>query len=169
MADEDNNIVKLLKGLLSPVQPLEEVLQHLKSERFIDTAIGTQLDIIGKLVGQLRNGMDDDTYRRHIRARIATHNSDGTVEDLLTIADLIVYDGDAHYVLKQEGTATARLRVDNIAIDATLGGILFDFIFDAKSGGVRVVVQWSEYPASQTFTLDTGPGLDVGHLSDDLG
>lgn len=164
-----NNIEKLLACLIAPCQDLEDALQQLKTQRFVDTAAGAQLEVIGKIAGQPRLGLDDDTYRRYIRARIAANNSDGTTEDLLNICELVVYDDDATYVLTQEGTATARLFVSGEFITGALAAILFSFLNAAKSGGVRIVLQWGESPLAELFQFDVGPGLDQGKLAGQLG
>lgn len=164
-----NNIEKLLACLIAPCQDLEDALQQLKLERFVDTADGEQLDVIGRIAGQRRLGLDDDTYRRYIRARVATHNSDGTTEDLLTICDLIVYDDLATYVLTQEGIATARLSVIDIMLTSALGTILFGFLNVARSTGVRIILNWWESDPADMFRFDAGPGFDDGHLASSLG
>src|SRR5690349_3946784 len=107
---QGNNTEKLLAILATPFQSLENTLQDLLTKRSIDTAEGAQLDVIGKLVGQPRNGLDDDTYRRYCRARIATNRSNGTNENLITITDLIVYDDNAHYQTDFQNYATVVLR-----------------------------------------------------------
>lgn len=173
-----NNIEKLVSILANPATDLENALEQLRLYRFVDSAEGIQLDVIGAIVGQPRNGMIDASYRRYIRARISTNNSDGTFEELLTIAYLVVYDVNADYVLTNEGSATVRLRVASVALDTTdtnadgvsdLAAVLYAFMLAAVSAGIRIVVQWSNYVPAQTFTLDTGPGLDSGHLANALG
>lgn len=166
---QGNNTEKLVATLATPFQSLEAALQQLLTERSIDTAVGAQLDVIGRIVGQPRNGLDDDTYRRYCRARIATNKSNGTIENLITVTDLVVYDDDATYKLTQEGNATARLRIADIAITTELAEIVFAFVQDAAAAGVRIVVQWTESAIEDTFTLDAGPGLDVGHLAGSFG
>src|SRR5437870_5119087 len=47
-------------------------------------ASGIWLDVIGKLVGQPRNGQVDAQYRLFLNARIAVNRSSGTIEDILT-------------------------------------------------------------------------------------
>lgn len=158
-----NNIEKLLACLVSPVTALEDALQQLKSERFVDTAVGAQLDIIGKLAGQLRLGLDDDTYRRYIRARIAANNSDGTVEDILTVADLIVYNTAAYLHAENQPIATVVLKVENAAVTEALANILIAFLKDSVSGGVRVILEYSSATPGNTFKWDTaGRGWDTG-------
>jgi hypothetical protein len=164
-----NNIEKLLAVIISPAQDVEDALQQLRSERFVDTAVGEQLDIIGRIVGQLREGLDDDDYRRYIRARIAVNASSGTIENVLTVAFLVVYDETATLSLTPEGTATVRLRVDGLVVSASLGVILYRFASMAVSAGVRIVVQWHESAENLMFQFDDGPGFDAGYLSSALG
>lgn len=164
-----NNIEKLLAVLASPFQSVESCLQQLLSERSIDTAVGAQLDVLGKIVGQTRNGLDDDAYRRYVRARVATNKSTGIIEDLLKVTDLIVYDDAATYITKQEGTATLRLIISGIAITSTLAEVVFEFAQDTVSAGVRIVVQWGESPVDELFQFDDGPGFDQGKLAGGLG
>src|SRR5687768_3990656 len=113
---EGNTNEKLLAVLATPFQSLESALQQLLTERSIDTAIGAQLDVIGRVVGQKRNGMSDDDYRRYCRARIATNRANGTVENLITITDLIIYDDDAVYEVESQGIATVVVRVQNLSV-----------------------------------------------------
>lgn len=164
-----NNIEKLLACLIAPCQDLEDALQQLKLERSVDTADGEQLDVIGNIVAQPRLGLDDETYRRYIRARVATHNSDGTTEDLLTICELVVYDDDATYVITQEGTATARVFVSGEVITTALATVLFGFLNASKSSGVRIVLEWGEAPIAELFQFDDGPGWDDGKLAGGMG
>ena len=164
-----NNVVKLLTALLTPINDLEQVMLALLTERSIDTAVGAQLDVIGRIVGQPRQGLDDDTYRRYCRARVVTNRSSGVVEDLIKVADLVVFNATATYIVKNEGPATVRLRVDGIAITDDLATILYKFERAAASGGVRIVVQWGSSAPAGWFKFDSGPGLDVGHLTNALG
>lgn len=169
MSITGNKIEKLVATLATPFQSLENALQQLLSERSVDTAVGAQLDVIGNLVGQPRNGLDDATYRRYVRARISTNKSTGIVEDLLTVADLIVYDDVATLEIQQEGTATIRLDIQGIAITTDLAEVVFEFMGDAVSAGVRIVVQWGVSPPAELFQFDLGPGYDQGKLAGALG
>lgn len=51
---ESVNFIGYLKALLVEANNLEEVFTSLLTERWIDTAVGRQLDILGKIVGQPR-------------------------------------------------------------------------------------------------------------------
>ncbi len=164
-----NRIEQLIAILIAPFQVLENTLQDLLTQRAVDTAIGAQLDRLGVIVGQPRLGLLDDAYRIYIRARIATNRSNGTTEDLIKIAKLIINDPTALITARNEGTATVRVTIGVITVTDALGDILFTFLSQAVSAGVRIVVEWSESTPSATFTFDAGPGFDTGHLASDLG
>jgi len=51
---------KYLQLLTQPSLEIQEVLRQLMQERSIDTAVGAQLDIIGRIVGQDRTLIDSD-------------------------------------------------------------------------------------------------------------
>jgi len=160
-----SNVQKLLTALIGPTQNIENALQQLLTLRSVDTATGDQLDIIGKLVAQPRDGLDDATYRRYIRARISTHRSAGSTEDVIKIADLIIYDDTATYVVDTQGYAGYVLRIENLAINTTLANALLAFLQDATSAGVRVIVEYSDQLPATWFTWDTaGLGWDNGKL-----
>ncbi|MBV1928695.1 MAG: DUF2612 domain-containing protein [Gammaproteobacteria bacterium] len=72
------NVVNLLKSFLENIQLVEDVYQDLNTNRSITTAVGVQLDNIGTIVGEARQGLEDDPYRRAINLRIGINNSDGT-------------------------------------------------------------------------------------------
>lgn len=104
----------LLSVLTTPFQSLEDALWSLFVVT-IDDAVGDALDKIGKIVGQPRTSLVDDTYRRYIKARIATNRSKGTIHDLIVIARLILdaetsqnyYTTSAEFTAGTGKTATA--------------------------------------------------------------
>lgn len=153
----DNNITKLLRALVGPIQEAEDALQQLLTERTVDTAIGAQLDVIGKLVGQPRAGEpDDEKYRRYVRARISTNKSTGLVSDVLKVADLIVYDDLAYLRVIQYGVASFVLRVEDIIV-TDVANSLIRFMRQVAAAGVRPIVESWPLEESTMFTCD-GPG-----------
>ncbi len=165
-----NKITKLITAIVGAgVQPIEDALTQLLTQRTLDTAVGAQLDAIGVIVGQARGGLDDDTYRLYLRARIAVHRSNGTFNDLIKVATLLVDDDAAMIVIHNEGTATVRLFVSNVVLTDDIAAVIANFEQSAVSAGVRIVVEWIDSPAAGIFRLDVGPGLDVGHLANSLG
>ncbi len=162
MSDEPNNIRKFLTALVGPVQSLEEALQQLLSERSIDTAIGEQLDQIGRIVNQERAGLDDETYRNYLRARISVNSSDGTVEDLIKVIDLVVYSDAGVYTLETQSVATVVVRVDGVVItSAGTQNVLLEFLKDAVSAGIRIILILLTDTEAETFAWG-GAGVGKG-------
>lgn len=166
---DDNNIRKLLKCWLSPAQYLEGVLQQLYSERSIDTAIGAQLDVLGRLVGQARDGLNDDTYRRYIRARISVNRSKGRIQDIIRVADLVVDDVHARFNLKNQGRAAYVLKIEDVATTFALSLVVLDLVKDATAAGVRVIIESNADVPANAFTCalfggGDAPGKGFGSL-----
>lgn len=146
------NTEALLSALAGPAQELEDALYQLLTERDIDTAIGTQLDDLGLIVGEARQGRDDDTYRRFVRARISVNRSKGTVLDVLTVASLVLdlaFD-EATYELDQSGTAAYVLRVTGTDISRELATLLTErFLRLTHAAGVRGSLRFSPDDANR--------------------
>ncbi|MBA3841166.1 MAG: hypothetical protein H0X39_00845 [Actinobacteria bacterium] len=161
-------IAATLTAYVTPIQALESALWQLLMQRQVGTAVGVQLDALGKLVNQPRDGTTDADYSRYIRARISTNNSKGRYEDLLTIARLVLTDTTLQIRISQEGAATIRMRIVGVITDST-AAILVSFVAAAAAAGVRLVVQWSSVATAAAFKLDAGPGWDVGNLAAGIG
>jgi hypothetical protein len=159
----DGTVAGLVRVAAGRWQAVEDAFFGLIDAFNLETATGAQLLVLGRLVGQEKGGLDDDTYRLYIKARIAANRSSGTPEELINIARLLSTGGAIHYtpytiasfVLFLEGP------VEN-------GVLIAQLILRAEAAGVNGTVEWSEYPPDETFTLDAGPGLDVGHLANSL-
>lgn len=90
--EQYQNRPRLLALLLSFVrrcQEIENAAWDVILKRMIDNAQNAQLDTIGKLVGQIRNGQDDATYRVYITARIRINRSHGHPDDVIQVLQLI--------------------------------------------------------------------------------
>ena len=172
MSDAPNNISKLLTAICTPIQDCENALQQLLTQRALDTAQGAQLDALGVIVGQPRNGLDDDTYRLYLRARIATNRSNGTTENLIQIVSLIVNDSTIKVTVTNEGTATVRVAILSTAITDALAVVLNAFMQAAKSAGVRLVFEWTSVAPIDDLIFDSAvvtQTLDAGIMTDALG
>lgn len=158
----ENNIKLLLRGLVGPAQEIENALQQLLTLRGVDTAEGAQLDVLGRVVGQLRNGMVDDDYRRLIRARISVNRSKGTIADVLTVADLVVDDALASLVVDNQGRAALVLRIEDQPVTAGVAALTIKMLKDTVAGGVRIILESSPQPIVNWLVMD------VDNLDDEL-
>ena len=83
---------RLLAWILSYIkrcQELENAAWDVILKRMIDNAENAQLDTIGKIVGQQRNGQLDAVYRVYITARIRINRSHGHATDIIEVLQLV--------------------------------------------------------------------------------
>lgn len=146
-------ISQLLSILSQESQNIEEAFWQLFTERGVDTAEGVTLDAIGNLVGQKRGGLDDDNYRRLVRARISVNRSKGKQSDILKIARSIIDDPNAHLILETTGAAAATLTIEGIVLTNDVANFVIDFISDAVVAGVRILLETPVDIAEELFTL----------------
>lgn len=78
----------LLKVYLGKIQTLENEFWLVINGRSIDTAIGAQLDKVGALVLETRDGRADADYREAIRLKVLILRSTGRVVDVLRIINI---------------------------------------------------------------------------------
>lgn len=160
-----NNVEKLLTALLGPTQTLEDTLQDMLAQRSIEDAVGAQLDILGKLVGESRLGLSDDDYRRHIRARIVTNRSNGTIEDLIRITDLVFNEEEATIRI-ENGYCCVTIHLEDIVSDWDVAMIVIKFLRKGVAAGVRVILEFSTLEDEDTFSFFDGEGLGFGSTLD---
>lgn len=85
------NLTKLLNAFIESFQELEYVFGDLYYERWLDEAVGVQLDGLGDIVGPSREGRSDDEYRELIRFYTAVNMSSGEWEILMAITKELTF------------------------------------------------------------------------------
>ena len=83
------NIKALLTVYLRQIQDIENVLFQFKTLLDLDTAVGDQQDLIGKIIGETRSGRSDFKYRIALKARVLLNKSSGTVEDIIALTQAV--------------------------------------------------------------------------------
>lgn len=80
------NLQRLIKVLVTPLQQLEDVKWQLKTERWLSTSVGVQLDEIGEILGLPREiGESDEDYRERLQFQIFINISSGTPEEIMAV------------------------------------------------------------------------------------
>ncbi len=79
----------LLKALVRPFQEALSSTDALNHGHYIDDAYGPSLDVIGTIVGQSRNGMNDEDFRPWIKVRILLNKNAGTPEHVFAILSIL--------------------------------------------------------------------------------
>lgn len=151
------------EAILEEVQEAEDALADLAVALTVDGANGAQLDLMGALLGERRDALDDLWYRRFIRARAQIRRCQGTPEEVTAIAATIT-QGPVTY--SPAYPAGYRLNVaPSPALTDVLRARLKARILEATPAGVGVDI--TETPATPPpFTFGVaGGGFNQGHLT----
>ncbi len=160
------NIEKLVSVLARPANDLEFAFLQLLLNRTVDNAVGTTLDLIGKVVGQARDGLADINYRRMIRARITRNRSKGLLTSVIRVTRLIIDDTEAGIEIVMKD-AQIRVAITKKPIENDVADILIEFLKGTVSAGVRVVVESSTDESDTWFLWDVEDrGWDDGLFID---
>lgn len=139
-------------------QDLEDAAQTFFTLFSIDDSVGVQLDTIGRLVGQVRAGIDDATYRLYLKTRVLANRSTGTPEELyklfITMLGSTVSPRYFAGFIKQFA-----LRLTNLALTRTQALVAAQFLKSAREAGTRGVLEWQENVDSLMFSFDGAPCL----------
>lgn len=154
--DTETNTQKALRIVLKPTVALQQAMLSVLTMRVLDTAVGVWLDVLGTLVGRPRNGIaDDDIYRRYIRAQIASNKSNGTIDEILTIAELVINDPAASLQLDNTGDAAYILMIEDAPISSAVAVVLMDLMQRATSAGVQPILSYTETSFASVLLWDT--------------
>jgi hypothetical protein len=149
-------------AIVVQLQEIENAIYDLWLSSWIDTAEDQQLDDIGDLVGQKRQGFIDEDYRPLIKARIKTNRSDGQIEQMNEILNLIL--GDA----TDSGTREfypAALVAETYSVPISPSFIWRDFLKRAKGGGVWFGYQATRQPRGNVLMPTWSAGTDTSTTS----
>lgn len=81
----------LIESIVNPLQEIEDVLNALGTNRWIDSASGVQLDKVGKIVGAYREtGQSDEDFRSIIKVQVILNLNQGTPEEIISAAQFYI-------------------------------------------------------------------------------
>lgn len=149
---------KVLTSYIAQVQDLEDAAFEVYFGRMIDNAVGVQLDGIGTIVGEERNGKDDDAYRTALRVRILINLSEGTPEDIIAI--LATLTGGTIKIREYYPAAYIAELTDTITPGSFDAALIAIYMRQGTCAGVKA--HFVYYP-EDAFRYDSGPGYDQGH------
>jgi hypothetical protein len=154
----------LLSALLTEVQKADDVYRGLYTGANLDDATNHLLDLVGAWLGVPRYGLSDDDYRLRLRVEIAILLSNGTMPDLIAVTRAALANSlSVRYELLDVVSATVRVRLTG-AVSSTFPAKLLAYLNRARALGVRILVEWSAYDESETFTFSAtdSPVTDTG-------
>jgi hypothetical protein len=156
------SVPNLVRALTGGLQEIEDAVHAIRASRAIGVATGAQLDLIGRIVGQPREGRVDDVYRIWLRARVRVNRGSGTPEDLLSVFASVT-QGSTAIVLEEQFPAGFVLRVGSTSIidPAELAALLRL----ARVAGVYAIVESATTIDTTSFAFDSN-GAGYGDVND---
>lgn len=147
-------------------QEIEDAGQELLTLFSIDQSEGAQLDLIGRIVGQLRAALDDATYRLYLRARIRANRSSGTKRDIYAVFYAMFGAGVLQVIV--DGYPAGFTLTIATPLTATEAAAAIAMLIDAKGAGIRAVFQWQQSADADMFYTDTSATLNVAGAINDV-
>lgn len=143
----------MLTAFANQIQELEDALFVMRTQRFIDSATGVALDVIGRKIGLRREGRSDSDFRIWIRAEIRANASSGTAPEIIDVLRLLVDDSNT---ILFTPFYPASFHIEILDALATSAQDLADIIERSKVAGVGASLIYSENDSSETFTFASG-------------
>jgi len=144
---EQPNINALVKSRSDEAQELENELMALRTLSDIENSVGAQLDVIGKIVRQPREGRTDEVYRVWLRARIRLNRSSGTPVDVLEVLRLAAGQTPIIQYIP-EPPAAFSVQILGLTEDVDSLRVLLS---ETTAAGVRSLLEYSEDDGSALF------------------
>jgi hypothetical protein len=110
----NTNFQNVIASLIAEAQFINTQEQALQTQRYLDTAVGKQLDGLGQILGLVRvSGQSDSSYREDLQFQIFINQSHGTPEEMISIIAYLtnaskvwyIEISPASYILMTNGTA----------------------------------------------------------------
>lgn len=170
--DQDQPLIRAwLCAYLDRLQDIDTATASLYENALdLDNAEGVHLDLLGRIVREAREGRTDTAYRNALRVRVLVNRSQGTVADLIGIADLFE-GGDPEIQVREY--QPARVTVAVLAVAVNSPEALHTRLRRAKAAGVALQTITHPAPtpsATRVFRLGNGAAsLDTANVTTGLG
>jgi len=137
---------------------IEDALQTLLTLPSIDDSAGAQLDLLGRLLGQARGGVDDDTYRTYLFATRFANKSSGTAEDIYRVFAALFA---SPMLILSSPVKSFRLTLWNI-LTPDQAAVGLRFLRKVKEAGARAILEFTTISDDNIMRWDVeGHGWDV--------
>jgi hypothetical protein len=138
----------LLDSFTGQVQELEVAVFDVILLRLLPNAALAQLDTLGALVGEPREGRSDTDYREAIKLRIRVNRAQGKAEDVIHTASIST---DHNFQYDEWFPAGWEVTSFNIPSPNSLARLLGE----AKAAGTRGTLVSSIWPVDENFVWDS--------------
>lgn len=132
------NMAGWLSDYIDEIQEVENVVWDVIVGRLPDYAEGVQLDVLGSIVGERRNGLGDAAFRVRIKARIRINQSFGRPLDVIEVLRLI---DPATFHLIEHYPAAFEIYYDTPPANDAIAGQIPGIVAETRAAGVGAIVR----------------------------
>lgn len=83
--EEKPHMAAIMNAIASELQELSDAIYDVMTEIDVNSAVGAQLDLLGKIYGRSRDGYGDEAYRSLLKMQIGINVSNGTINPMIAI------------------------------------------------------------------------------------
>ena len=141
--DKSPLVRAFVQAMVTPLVDVENTADDLRDKRWIDTAVGKQLDGCGAIVGVLRQGRSDDEYRSAIKFQIFVNTSNATPEEMMVGLRTLTMPDDVQYI--EQYPATAMFFTDGPTVPTGIQSVM-QSLAPAAISDVQVLVSYAGVP-----------------------
>jgi hypothetical protein len=160
------NLEGVLGATVNQLQGLEDALWGLLTERWLDSAAGEQLDLIGRIVNLPRDAWADTAYRLLLKVEILSLRSSGRPEELISLASLAL-GAEAFELLEAEDldpdASSTHAAVLIRALEALeLPAAFYARLFRrAAAAGIRLLFEYPGGTPEDGFAFSSSEALET--------
>lgn len=152
------NIVGIVTSIVNRVQDLEDVGFELLNERGLTTAIGEQLNVLGRIVGEKRKNRSDAEFLIGIIVRILRNRTSGTPEEIYEIFN--TFRPGVYRLQETYPAAFNLIAQEALTPDDPTPQQFAQLLDDIKAAGVGSHFIYSGYDSGYVFKFASGDTLE---------
>lgn len=153
---ESKKLWDLVGEIVAPLTGIEDTCDDFMTDRWIETAIGRQLDGCGYIVRVARKGREDEPYRAAIKAQIAIGVSGARIPDLCGLLAFITQPmHPEHEQYLENWPATAILHTDGLFVPYNIQSVMQS----ASAAGIENVPVMVSYEYGYPWRMEIAPDI----------
>lgn len=146
------NMTALLTCYLNRIQDLENTIWAVIEGYLLPNAVGVQLDTLGDLVGEPRQGRIDSDYRIAIQVTIRVYKTQGRDLDVIAVAALM------GFVFTYTELYPAGFEVDQFGVSLTFVQWAKQKFLETKAAGTGLALVYTPELQSNSFIWSSAHG-----------
>ena len=156
----------LLGAFLNQLDEISDQINRISDGKWTAIAEGNNLDVLGRIVGQPRDGLNDEMFFLWIKARILINRSSGTADEMIAILRLLLEE-NVEVTIKEDGKEYAEIFFKKAIAPEKMKKI-FRLLLSAKPLGARLQIVYSHpVPGAWNTVLKEEDVLDKEKSSEE--